>query len=133
MIVDSPEKMLEFGKELAEKYKIILLEGELGAGKTLLTKWFASKLGINKNLVQSPTYAYVNIYGNKILHIDMYRLEKFEDMVEKWILDQINNFEYIVIERPKFIDKLWLSNYTRVKIEKISEEKRKIEIIENAN
>lgn len=133
MIVNSPEKMLGFGKKLAEKYKIILLEGELGAGKTLLTKWFASKLGINESLVQSPTYAYVNIYENKILHIDMYRLERFEDMVEKWILDQINSFEYIVIERPKFIDKLWLSNYTMVKIEKVGEEKRNIKIIEVTN
>lgn len=133
MIIDSPKQMVEFGKKLAEKYKIILIEWDLWAGKTLLTKWFASRIWIEENRIQSPTYTYVNTYDGKLLHLDMYRFDNFDDVVEKGILDQINNFEYIAIERPKFVDKLWLSHYTKIKIEKLDWEKREISIEDISN
>lgn len=133
MIIDSPEKMMEFGKKLTEKYKVILLEWDLGAGKTLLTKWFASQLGIDEKKVQSPTYTYINTYDDKLLHLDMYRFENFDDVVEKWILDQISNYEYMAIEWPKFINKLWLKNYVLIKISKLDQDKREIMIEENWN
>jgi tRNA threonylcarbamoyladenosine biosynthesis protein TsaE len=128
MLIKSPEEMLKFWEKLALDSKILLLEWDLWAGKTLLAKWFAKWLWIDWNIVQSPTYAYINIYNNKLLHIDMYRLEKYEDLIEKWILDQINHFDYIVIEWPKFIDKLWLKNYLEINIIKKSESEREIEI-----
>jgi tRNA threonylcarbamoyladenosine biosynthesis protein TsaE len=129
MLIKSPEGMLKFWEKIALEHKVLLLEWDLGAGKTLLTKWFARWLWIDTNTVQSPTYAYINIYDNKLLHIDMYRIEKYEDLVEKWILDQINQYNYVVIERPKFIDKLWLKNYLKINIQKISEMVRKINIV----
>jgi len=128
MLIKSPEEMLKFWEKLALEHKFLLLEWDLWAGKTLLTKWFARWLWIDLNTVQSPTYAYINIYDNKLLHIDMYRIEKYEDLVEKWILDQINQFNYVVVERPKFIDKLWLKDYLKINIQKISETERKINI-----
>ncbi len=131
MLIKSPEEMLKFWEKLALKSKILLLQGDLWAGKTLLTKWFAKWLWIDWNTVQSPTYAYINIYNNKLLHIDMYRLEKYEDLIEKWILDQINHFDYIVIEWPKFIDKLGLKNYLEINITKKSESEREINIDEH--
>ncbi|MEI7562603.1 MAG: tRNA (adenosine(37)-N6)-threonylcarbamoyltransferase complex ATPase subunit type 1 TsaE [bacterium] len=82
--------------------------------------------GSDVNKVQSPTYAYLNIYDNQILHIDMYRLESFEDLVKKGILNQIHEHEYIVIERPKFIDQLGLSAYTQIQIIKTTESEREI-------
>lgn len=130
MIINSPEEMMKFGMELAKKYNVILLEWNLWAGKTLLTKGFASQLWIDEKKVQSPTYAYVNVYDDKLLHLDMYRFENFDDVVEKWILDQINNHEYISIERPKFVDKLWLKNYVLIRISKLDQDKREIIIEE---
>ena len=130
MIIDSPEKMMKFGMELAKKHKVVLLEWDLWAGKTLLTKGFASQIWIDEKKVQSPTYTYINIYDEKLLHLDMYRFEKFDDVIEKWILDQLNNHEYISIERPKFIDKLWLKNYVLIKISKLDQNKRRIIIEE---
>jgi len=41
MLINSPEQMLEFWKKLSSEAKILLLEWDLWAGKTLLTKWFA--------------------------------------------------------------------------------------------
>lgn len=105
---------------------MLLLSGELGAGKTTLIKGFAEGLGINPEQVQSPTYAYLNIYENKLLHIDMYRLSSFEELVEKGILNQISEFEWIVIERPKWIDQLDLENPLALRIEKISASEREL-------
>ena len=130
MKISSPQAMLEFWQQLANDHKILLLQGDLGAGKTLLTKGFARWLGIDDHAVQSPTYAYVNVYEKKLLHIDMYRLESYEDLVTKWILAQMHEHDYIVIERPKFIDQLGLTNYTIVNIKKISETERDISIEE---
>lgn len=122
--------MLALWEQLAKDHKILLLQGDLGAGKTLLTKWFARWLGIDDHLVQSPTYAYINIYEHKLLHIDMYRLESYEDLAQKWILAQMHEHDYIVVERPKFIDQLGLTKYTLVDIKKISEEERDLSLRE---
>jgi len=126
-IIETPQEMFELWQELAKKHKIILLFGDLWAGKTLLTKWFANWLWIDENKVQSPTYAYLNSYDNKLLHIDMYRLENEHDIWEKWINDQITNHEYIAIEWPKFIDILDIKDYISVRITK-DWDKRMVEI-----
>ena len=89
-----------------------------------MIKGFAEQLGINPSLVQSPTYAYINIYQNQLLHIDMYRLATLEEAMQKGILSQIAEFDYIVIERPKRIDQLDLAEYLELEIEKISASER---------
>ena len=58
----------------------------------------------------------------------MYRIKEYNELVEKGIIDQINEFDYIVIERPKFIDQLPLKDSTTVHIKKISETERSITI-----
>ena len=118
MIINTPEEMFNLWKEMSKKHKIVLLFWDLWAWKTLFTKWFANGLWIDENIVQSPTYAYINSYGGKLLHVDMYRIENENDVREKWINDQISNHEYITIERPKFIDSLDISNYVKVSITK---------------
>jgi len=126
--ISTPQQMIDFWITLAKEHKILLLHGELGAGKTLLTKWFAQWLWLNQHHVQSPTYAYLNVYDSKLLHIDMYRIKEYSELVEKWIIDQINEYEHIVIERPKFIDKLPFKNSIQIHITKISESERSIEV-----
>lgn len=127
--INTPQEMFELWQKLSKEHKIILLFGDLWAGKTLLTKWFANWLWIDENKVQSPTYAYLNSYDHKLLHIDMYRLASENDVWEKWINDQISNHEYISIERPKFIDTLDIDQYARIDIIK-DWEKRLVKISE---
>lgn len=115
--------------DLAKSESTLLLVGNLWSGKTTFAKGFAEWLWIDPNQVQSPTYTYVNVYDNKLLHIDMYRLESFEDFLEKGILDLINEYEYILIEWPKWIDKINLGNYKTLNIEKIWNNERQIEVI----
>lgn len=129
MIISTPEEMFQLWQDFSKKYKIVLLYWDLWAGKTLFTKWFANGLWIDENIVQSPTYAYINSYWWKLLHIDMYRIEYENDVREKWINDQISNHEYITIEWPKFIDVLDISNYVTVEITK-DWDKRIVNVIE---
>lgn len=129
MLINTPDEMFKLWNELSKKYKIILLQWDLWAWKTLFTKWFASWLWIDENLVQSPTYAYLNSYNWKLLHIDMYRIQDENDIREKWINDQISNHEYIIIEWPKFVDNLDISKYVTINIQK-DWDKRIVDFIE---
>lgn len=126
MLINSPEQMYEFWKSLALKNKVLLLKWELWAGKTTLIKWFAEWLWIDSEKVQSPTYAYVNIYDDKLLHIDMYRLSTFDELIEKGILNQISDFDNVVIEWPKWEDKLDLETPLVVTINKLSASERDV-------
>ena len=127
--IHSPSEMHQLWIDFAKSESILLLIWNLGSGKTTFAKGFAEWLWIDPNKVQSPTYTYVNVYDNKLLHIDMYRLESFEDLLEKGILDLINQYEYILIERPKWIDKINLGNYKTLKIEKTWDNERIVEVI----
>ena len=57
--------------------EILLLDGPLGAGKTIFTKGVASALDINPDDVTSPSFTLVNIYSGhlRVYHVDLYRLE----------------------------------------------------------
>ena len=59
---------------------VILLTGELGAGKTCLVKGIADGLGIKRRCITSPTFIIVNEYTGKIplYHIDLYRIGSIE-------------------------------------------------------
>lgn len=72
------------GRALAEELlprTALLLEGEMGSGKTVLAQGIAEGLGIASNDVQSPTYTLVQEHdgpGGRLVHLDLYRLEGAE-------------------------------------------------------
>jgi tRNA threonylcarbamoyladenosine biosynthesis protein TsaE len=78
MNINSPEEMFELGKKIGSKLvagDVILLRGELGAGKTALTRGIGSSLGIDD--VSSPTFVISKIYQGRrlpLIHVDAYRL-----------------------------------------------------------
>lgn len=81
---------------------VILLEGELGAGKTTFVQGFAKGLGI-KEMPTSPTYALEQRYGNDVLsHIDLYRLNRKQADEFVLTLDQFPGIR--VIEWPERTD-----------------------------
>lgn len=127
MIISSPEAMIQLWKEMSQRSTHILLYGDLGAGKTHFVKWFVEGLGIDPYKVQSPTYTYFHDYDKKILHMDMYRLEDEKYFIEKWMLQHIDDYDYVLIERPKFTEK-YADGYTKVMIEKISPTEREVTI-----
>ena len=71
---------IEFAKKYATTLKggdVVLLNGEMGAGKTVFAKGVALGLGIEDEVL-SPTYSYMNDYGGKLYHFDCYRLKNGE-------------------------------------------------------
>ena len=69
IISNSPEETIEYGKKLAANLKVgdvIVLTGDLGSGKTMFVKGFASSLGINENIT-SPTFNIVKEYASLLL------------------------------------------------------------------
>jgi len=74
---------------------IIILNGDLGTGKTFFVKALAKNLGITN--VSSPTFAIVNEYYGikKIYHFDFYRIEKSEELFDIGINDYLNDPEAI--------------------------------------
>ena len=79
-ITHSPDETFALARGLGEQLKggeVFLLEGELGAGKTVFAKGLAAGLGIDPADVTSPTFTLINVREGRlrIYHIDLYRLD----------------------------------------------------------
>jgi len=85
-ISDSISSTLSIGKKIAGNLSggdIVCLFGELGSGKTVLTKGIASGLGINKSKIVSPSFVLIRQYNQSRLplyHFDLYRLKALKDI-----------------------------------------------------
>jgi len=79
--------------------EIILLDGALGAGKTMLVKGIAHGLSIDKQEVTSPSFTLVNPHPGKLLlyHIDLYRLDEGAKAAHAVDLDEILTDEKAVV------------------------------------
>ena len=83
---------------------VILLNGDLGAGKTTFTQSLCKRLGV-KEKVTSPTFTILNQYQGKkyvINHLDMYRIENADDLYETGIYEEIENGGISVIEWNRY-------------------------------
>ena len=113
----------EYAKTL-KNGDVVVLSGDLGAGKTAFTKGVAKYLGIEG--VTSPTYAYLNVYKDKLYHYDCYRLSCGEDAERLGLTDYFGGNNICIIEWAENIEDVLPNNVKTVKIEKISENERKI-------
>lgn len=104
---------------------VVLLSGDLGAGKTAFMKGVVKAFNINEQ-VTSPTYAYLNIYGNYVYHYDCYRLSCGEDAVRLGLTDYFNGNNICFIEWAENIEDALPKNVKCVTIEKISANERRI-------
>lgn len=102
---------------IAEKLKggeIILLNGNLGAGKTTFTKGLAKALGVDE-VVTSPTFTFMKEYHGRLdlYHFDMYRVEDEDELYELGLNEYLYMRGVCVIEWNKFKD---IKNYIRIDI-----------------
>ena len=131
-IMRSPDETFDLGRRIGEGLKtgaVLLLSGELGAGKTLFTKGLASGLGIDPDDVTSPSFTLINIHEGRLrlYHIDLYRL----DAQATGSL----GLEEILEERGAVVVIEWAERLgyapegsTRIDIEHVSDSERKIYI-----
>jgi tRNA threonylcarbamoyladenosine biosynthesis protein TsaE len=89
---------VRLGEDLAGG-EVILLDGALGAGKTILVKGLAQGLGIDSEDVTSPTFTLVNPHQGRLLlyHIDLYRLDEGATAAHAVDLDEILTDERAVV------------------------------------
>ena len=103
---------------------VVILSGDLGAGKTAFTKGVAKHFNLDG--VTSPTYAYLNIYGDFIYHYDCYRLSCGEDAERLGLTDYFNGNNICIIEWAENIEDVLPDDVKVVKIQKINDNERKI-------
>lgn len=124
----------KFAKEFAERMQgkeIILLNGDLGAGKTTFTKALFLALGV-KEIVTSPTFAFMKEYYGKykLSHYDMYRVESEDELWELGISDNLFEAGVCVIEWNKFTEFPEDKKIIKIDIIKIGDNSRKFAINE---
>lgn len=105
---------------------VVLLDGDMGAGKTVFSKGVAKGLGILEE-VTSPTYAYMNDYDGVLFHYDCYRIESVEQAEHLGLADYFDMGGICLIEWAQNIAPLLPKTVKRVCIRKLSENEREIE------
>jgi tRNA threonylcarbamoyladenosine biosynthesis protein TsaE len=120
-------QVIEFGKE----YKIWLLMGRMGAGKTTFSKALCAELGVI-DLVQSPTFSLVNEYETDreetIYHFDFYRVEQVEEAQNIGVEEYFYSGNLCLIEWPENISELIPDVYLKIEIEVQGDESRMIKL-----
>jgi tRNA threonylcarbamoyladenosine biosynthesis protein TsaE len=133
LISGSTQKTLVIGKLISRKLKkgdIVCLFGDLGSGKTVLTKGISLGLGVDKDKVTSPTFVILRQHEGKfpIYHFDLYRLNSPEDILglgyEEYFFDE----GISVIEWADKLGKLLPKEFLRIRLMVIGENKRLIKI-----
>jgi tRNA threonylcarbamoyladenosine biosynthesis protein TsaE len=104
IITHSSEETTNWGREFATRLRppvLVLLTGDLGTGKTTLTKGIVSGLGAaSEDDVTSPTFTLVHVYGKaaKVFHADLYRIETFQDFETLGMEDMFASPAVVILE-----------------------------------
>ena len=123
----SPEQTLAWAEAYAKTLQpgdVVLLDGEMGAGKTVIAQGIARGLGIREDVL-SPTYAYVNSY-EPMFHFDCYRIGSERQAEELGFSDYFDAGKICLIEWSENIAGLLPADCKKVVIRKVNEEEREI-------
>ena len=119
MILASHEDTLNLGKKIGDVLKpgdILLLVGDLGAGKTTFTQGLAEGLGVDE-FVNSPTFVIINEYFSghlPLYHMDLYRLEDEAQLYDLGVEEYFFGNGVSVVEWPEIALSLLPKAYTRL-------------------
>lgn len=123
--VSTPEETMAIGQQIAPLLApkdIILLDGDLGAGKTTFTKGLAAGLGIKRN-VKSPTFTIIREYQDgriPLYHMDVYRLEDGSGD-ELGLEEYFNGDGVSVVEWSKFVADELPADYLRIAFKRLDD------------
>ena len=135
LIEDLADLSTKIGRiiECIGEYNIVLLKGDLGAGKTKLVSEICRHLQIEDE-VSSPTFSIINEYvgqaNKRIYHIDLYRLENTEEAINIGIEDYLFDGSTCYIEWPEIIEHLIDIPHLTIEIRHQPDDKRIIDIRE---
>jgi len=116
---------------------VFLLQGDLGAGKTVFAKGVGAGLDIDPAEVNSPTFTMVNRHDGRMrmYHLDLYRIDGRADEVYSLGLDEmlIEDNVILLVEWPERLGTFVIPNAYRVVISDLGGDDRRIEIINEAS
>ena len=135
VITHSADETTDWGRQFATRLTppvLVLLSGELGSGKTTLTKGIVAGLGAaSEDEVTSPTFTLVHVYGHaaKVYHADLYRIENFHDFETLGFED--------VFEKPAIVILEWSERFplktpwpaVRIQLEHAGGDTRRISVL----
>lgn len=130
-ITYSASETIQYGCQLAQLLlpgDLLLLDGDLGAGKTTFTQGIARGLGI-KRPVKSPTFTLIREYPQAkypLYHMDMYRLEN-ASADDLGLQEYFDGAGIVIVEWSQFIKEQLPPNYLRINIERVDELTRKLQ------
>lgn len=129
LIIDSPEAMIELGEKIGKLLSsdmVLALEGDLGAGKTTMTKGIA--LGLNiPGIINSPTFTIMKIHqGGRLTlyHLDVYRLSN--DSGDEDLEEYLTQGGVSVIEWASNFTNLLPNEYMLITINDLGDNKREV-------
>ena len=132
----SPQETIALGKELAASLappKLVLLRGDLGAGKTTLVKGIAEGFeAASQNDVTSPTFTLIHEYRGPsatLYHIDLYRVDTQRELETLGLDDLMDDRSVLLIEWGDKFERFARERDVEVALERISENERLIKLI----
>jgi tRNA threonylcarbamoyladenosine biosynthesis protein TsaE len=134
LVTTSAEETTAWGREFAKTLiapVLVLLTGDLGTGKTTLTKGIVAGLGAaSEEDVTSPTFTLVHVYGKtkKVFHADLYRIESFHDFETLGMEDMFDTPGVAILEwSERFpLDSPW--PLVRIQLEHLGRDQRRITV-----
>ena len=135
-VTHSAEETIELGRKLASKLappKLVLLRGQLGAGKTTLVKGIAAEFqAAAQEEVTSPTFTLIHEYRGPrvtIFHIDLYRIDTQRELETLGLDDLYGEDNLLLIEWGEKFPQFQRERDVEIAIERIGEEERKIRLV----
>lgn len=135
VITHSAEETIQWGREFAARLKapvLVLLSGELGSGKTTMTKGIVSGLGAaNADEVTSPTFTLVHVHGRepKVYHADLYRIESLPDFESLGLEDIFAHPAVLILEWSEKFPLTAPWPHVRVRLEHAGGDSRRITVL----
>jgi tRNA threonylcarbamoyladenosine biosynthesis protein TsaE len=134
-ITGSPEETIELGRRLASEIvppRLVLLRGDLGAGKTTLVKGIAEAMqAAAQDDVTSPTFTLIHEYRGPsatVFHIDLYRIDTQRELETLGLEDLYGDKNLLLIEWGEKFPQLERARDVEIAIESLGAEERRIRV-----
>jgi tRNA threonylcarbamoyladenosine biosynthesis protein TsaE len=128
------EETIALGERLAGELPrrgVVLLIGDLGAGKTTLAKGIAKGRGAAEpDEVSSPTFTLIHEYGGKVYHVDLYRLDEPREVATLGLEELFERDALALIEWGERFPQLLPAERTEIRIRALENEEREFEVIQ---
>ncbi|MGA2329287.1 MAG: tRNA (adenosine(37)-N6)-threonylcarbamoyltransferase complex ATPase subunit type 1 TsaE [Bryobacteraceae bacterium] len=124
----SEEETIALGEELARELPprcVVLLIGNLGAGKTMLAKGIVKGLGAGApEDVSSPTFTLIHEYGDRVYHIDLYRIRNEREVRTLGLDELLDRDAVILVEWGERFPRLWPADHLEIRLEGVGDARR---------